>query len=436
MILLACEEIIVIRILKVRTLDKDSASYTSNTLYGYILDKGEGEITDHGFYLATTPNPTQDDFVKSLGSTGSTGEFKADLNNLSPNTTYYYVAYAEDQIDTREGKENSFTTLEFQKPEVTTKNITVFTDSSAVCGGLIGFNGGQEPSSVGFCWDTDTLPEITDNKIEVDVKSREYSDTITNLLDSTRYYVRAFAINSKGTGYGSTVSFRTKAAKKVPFVSTSDMSEFSENWAVVGGEVTFDGNATITERDIYWGLTSDPVNEGTKYQIDKETEFFSDTLRGLDANTEYYIQAYAINSEGPGYGNTISFTTNVSLSAPTVTTAEPDPAYITDVSATVGGEVTFDGNASVTDRGVYYGTTTDPVNDGTKFPIGTGVGGFYEILPGLTADTKYYIRAYATNSVDTDYGDTISFRTKVALSAPTVTTAEPDPVNFVIFLCI
>jgi len=84
---------------------------------------------------------------------------------------------------------------------------------------------------------------------------------------------------------------------------------------------------------------------------------------------------------------------------------------ITLTGATTGGNVTSDGGASVTARGVAYGTAQNPTSANSTTSNGTGTGVFTSTLSGLTSSTLYYVRAYATNSIGTAYGNQVSFTT-------------------------
>jgi uncharacterized protein (TIGR02145 family) len=95
--------------------------------------------------------------------------------------------------------------------------------------------------------------------------------------------------------------------------------------------------------------------------------------------------------------------------SPFVTTAKVTD--ITETTATTAGNVTFDGNADITARGVCWGTSQDPTQDDNVLASGEGTGVFTCILTGLTQGTTYYVRAYATNSAGTSYGDLVSFKT-------------------------
>lgn len=107
---------------------------------------------------------------------------------------------------------------------------------------------------------------------------------------------------------------------------------------------------------------------------------------------------------------------------PTLTTTVV--TQITTNSATSGGNITSDGGAEVTERGVCWGTTTGPTTAGSKTSDQAGTGSFTSSLTGLTPETKYYVRAYATNSVGTAYGNEVEFTTAPVIGA-TLTTVAP-----------
>ena len=100
---------------------------------------------------------------------------------------------------------------------------------------------------------------------------------------------------------------------------------------------------------------------------------------------------------------------------PIITTAAI--SAITQIAATSGGNVTSDGGATVAARGVCWSTATGPTTTlSTKTTDGTGTGIFTSSITGLTASTVYYIKAYATNSAGTAYGNELTFTTSIAPS--------------------
>ena len=99
-------------------------------------------------------------------------------------------------------------------------------------------------------------------------------------------------------------------------------------------------------------------------------------------------------------------------------------SQITGNSAVSGGSITTDGGASITTRGVVWSTTTTPtITLTTKTSDGTGTGQFSSTLDGLVPGTLYYVRAYATNSVGTTYGDEKTLTTTAPPAEPNVYVA-------------
>ncbi len=104
--------------------------------------------------------------------------------------------------------------------------------------------------------------------------------------------------------------------------------------------------------------------------------------------------------------------------APTVTTQAV--SSITSTTATGNGNVTSDGGATVTERGVCWSTSSTPTTDGSKATASGTTGAFTASITGLSPSTLYYVRAYAINSVGTSYGSQVTFTT----SAQKITFGE------------
>jgi uncharacterized protein (TIGR02145 family) len=84
---------------------------------------------------------------------------------------------------------------------------------------------------------------------------------------------------------------------------------------------------------------------------------------------------------------------------------------ISSSSALSGGNITNDGGTPVTQRGVVWGTSPNPTTANNSTTNGSGTGSFTSTLTSLTAITTYYVRAYATNSAGTAYGNELTFTT-------------------------
>lgn len=96
-------------------------------------------------------------------------------------------------------------------------------------------------------------------------------------------------------------------------------------------------------------------------------------------------------------------------SIPTLTTS--GVTDVTTVSAICGGEITSDGGATVTERGICWGTSENPTIADSHATSGNGIGSFTVEMTELTPNTTFYVRSYATNSVGIGYGEQKSFTT-------------------------
>jgi len=122
-----------------------------------------------------------------------------------------------------------------------------------------------------------------------------------------------------------------------------------------------------------------------------------------------YANGYHDNTKFDNPTTSTTYTFNMTPLIPTVTTSPV--TNITQTTATSGGNVIADGGATVTARGVCWNTSSNPTTANSHTTDGSGTGTFVSNLTGLTLNTLYYVRAYATNSVGTAYGNEVSFTT-------------------------
>ena len=298
-------------------------------------------------------------------------------------------------------------------PTVTTTAATQVTETTAVTGGNVTSDGNASVTERGVVYSLSAKPSISDLSSTI-VRSGSgtgaFTCNLSNLQAGTTYYVRAYAVIDKGTAYGDEVSFTTALPISLASVTTSSVTNITETTAKAGGTVIADGNATVTERGVCISTISNPTIANSKVTAGSGIGSFTCNLTGLQANTTYYVRAYAINSKGTSYGTEVSFTTNKSVVLPTVTTSTV--TQITQTTAVAGGNVTSDGNGTITERGVCVATVSNPTTSNAKVTAGSGTGSYACNLTGLQENTTYYVRAYAVNSKGTAYGEEISFTTK------------------------
>jgi hypothetical protein len=286
-------------------------------------------------------------------------------------------------------------------PSVTTNTPASITGTSATAGGYVSSDGGSAVTERGVCYSRHENPAVSDSAVISGGGTGSFECAITGLDGFTRYYVRAYARNSAGTGYGNQVGFTTTG---VPAVTTTAISNTTQTTAMSGGNVTSQGSSPVTARGICWSSSPSPVISDEHTTDGAGTGNFTSIMTGLSPNTPYYVRAYATNASGTGYGNQVSFTIVMVIKPPTVTTSPV--GNITETSATCGGNVTVQGSSPVTVRGVCWNTTGNPTLTDclNKTQDGSGTGAFTSNITGLTVGTVYYATAYATNESGTAYG--------------------------------
>ncbi|MCK4746168.1 MAG: hypothetical protein KAT15_03995, partial [Bacteroidales bacterium] len=183
-------------------------------------------------------------------------------------------------------------------------------------------------------------------------------------------------------------------------VETGQAVEITDTSWLAKGVVLDVGSQGISEHGFCYSTLSNPTvlsNDGmVKLGETNSTGEFTGTIATLDPGATYYLRAFLTNRDSTTYGKDYVFTTKELQDTPVVTTTAA--ASVTETSAVVGGTVTSDGGSDVTDRGIYYGTSTDPKTTGTKIQVGSGLGTFTTTLTGLAESTTYYCVAYAINS--------------------------------------
>jgi uncharacterized protein (TIGR02145 family) len=304
-------------------------------------------------------------------------------------------------------------------PTLTTSAVTNITINSFTSGGIITKDGGAAVTSRGICWSTSTNPTISDSHTSDGQSIGSFASNVTDLTPNTLYHVRAYATNKAGTAYGADVTFTTTPIV-VPTLTTTDVTGITLTTAASGGNITADGGGAITARGVCWATTANPIIGATNTTTDGTgTGVFTSAITGLLPGTGYHVRAYATNSAGTAYGADVPFTTTA-VAVPTVTTTAITGLTLT--SAISGGNVSADGGAAVTARGVCWAITANPVIGATNTTSnGTGTGVFTSNLAGLLPGTAYHVRAYATNSAGTAYGADVPFTT-TAVGLPTLTT--------------
>lgn len=278
----------------------------SATVVGFVIAQGNG-FTEKGVCYNTSATPTIANHKVVYTGSESSATYNVVLSGLHYATTYYVRAYAtESDGTTIYGDEFTLTTKPVV-PTLTTADITSITGNSAMGGGEVTVSGGATVTARGVCFSTAQNPTTDDSFTSDGDSLGAFVSTLDNLKGNTKYYARAYAKNSAGTGYGPEVSFTTLV--DLPQVTTATVTDVTKTSAVSGGKVTYDGGGTVTERGLVWSMNADPTVNDNKIMDSGSDSAFISNLTGLNKNTTYHVRAYAINSAGTAYGDDMSFTT-------------------------------------------------------------------------------------------------------------------------------
>jgi uncharacterized protein (TIGR02145 family) len=415
----------------------NSSNVTPNTAIsgGNVISDGGSPVTARGIVWSTFPNPTVS--LSTITDNGSgLGLFSSSISGLILNTTYYVRAYATNNVGTGYGNEISFTTK---------------SDSTSVMG---------IP-----CSGTPTVKDIdgnTYNTVQIgtqcwtkeNLKVTKYRDGSVIPLDTSG--------NVYGNGTGKTWSARTTGARTVYGHDSANIAAYGYlyNWYAVANIKGLCPSGWLVPSDTEWtnltNLLGGEAVAGGKMKTSGTTNWNSPNTgatnesgfsalpggsRAVDSFFHIRIDAFFWSATEDrtntawfrylnlGHSIVFRFISTLNKSAGFSVRCLKDSintnpiqkpilitntlTAITQTGVTTGGNITSDGGSAITARGVVWSTSPTPnISLSTKTTDGTGIGSFTSSITNLTPNANYYVRAYATNSAGTGYGNEISFTTK------------------------
>ena len=389
---------------------KDLNIENGTTIFnGKVTYVGDPAYTERGFVYGTVPNPTVDDTKKVVSGTGE-GAFSANITGLEEGNTYYVRAYAQNVKGVSYGKDvivNCVATM----PEVSTNEVTNISikNGTATFVGDVKSYGDLSCAERGFVYALTNNPTIDDTKLIVSgAELGVFRKNVSGLEEGKTYYVRAYVTNKKGTVYGNEVSCNLTA--NMPEVKTLAVTnkEIANGTATFNGTVVSLGDLGYTEKGFAYGIAHNPTIDNKKVTSSGEgTGDFFATASELEEGKTYYIRAYVTNSKGTVYGEEVEM--DYTAGMPEVKTLEVTNKNIGAGTATFKGSILSLGDLGYTERGFVYATVHNPtIGDSKLTASGSGTGEFSANAIQLVEGNTYYIRAYATNSKGTVYGEEVS----------------------------
>ena len=405
----------------IETLPATNIRANSAVLNGKITQDMIPPITEYGFVYSKKAAPSIDNGATKMVISSPLvvgAEYNALISNLDTEAWYYARAFATNGIDVVYGEQISFLTIE-GLPVVVTSGCTQITSSSAKVQCKVTDDAGSEVTARGVCYGLSPLPDIGGLHTADGAGVGAWESELSDLSPNATYYVRAYATNKYGTGYGDQKEFTTNEG--LATVRTGQVSSVTSNSASCSAEVISDGDRQVTERGICWGKSPYPTKLNNYASSGTGVGSYVCSMTNLNPGTNYYVRAYAINSAGTVYGEDVQFVT--SSVAPTVTTQAAN--NITSSSANVTGTISSTGGSTITEVGFIYQAEGDYSTKSVKAQI-SGSSFSYQ-LTNLSPGTKYYVKAYAQNANGQGEGTVVTFTT--SSGQPQVSTVSSSNVS-------
>ena len=385
------------------------------TLSGSINRSEATVVQEYGILLSELKSMAE---YNELKATDGNNSFSLQVQNLQPGKTYYYCAYAYSGYSHARGEVKEFTTTESNAPVFGEPTATSVGEESANLSCRILDEGGSELSLSGFCYKERSAggePTVNDHVVNVAPSGGALTAALSGLNPDTEYNIRAYAVNGSGIGYSKTLTLTTKAStKRLATVGATTVNNITTGTATVEAAITDEGGCALLSKGFCWSSESaTPTVSNTKLEVTTEGLTLTAELTGLQQQTTYYVRAYAENEKGIAYGEVQQFTTQKEIVLPTlsaVTVGEVTPGGFT-----VSASVTDAGGGTVSERGFCYvvGQGTPTIADNKLTATGED-SAFQATATGLSPQTVYIIRAYATNEKGTAYSDPMVVTTKKA----------------------
>jgi len=390
-----------------------AATLTATTAQGSatVTLTGGAAVTARGLCWNTTGTPTTTDNHTTFAS-GGVGSFDGALTGLTEGPTYYVRAYATNSVGTSYGGVQTFKIC----PTVTVTHRSA--SGSPVDNKIITYNSVNTAiSGSSLCW-------ITKN-LGADLQAASASDLIEDPVGWYWQFNRSQGYQYISGGTRTPVAWQPSINENSDWLSANDpcLLELGSGWRLPT-------NTEWTTADAapqFWGTAADAYNSVLKLHM----AGYISTAGGLAgrgttgyywsstqsaATTGYYLYLAAGNSSMGGVDKAQAQSVrclrdNLPLTVPilNVISGLNDAMTTSTIQATT--LISFDGGTGITARGFCWNTTGNPtLSDNKMTDSGTGTGSFTGTLPGLTANTLYYVRAYATNTTGTGYSIQSTFK--------------------------
>lgn len=350
-------------------------------LEGTLTSGGGGSVTQHGHCWGTMTEPTlEDGTITSLGNISEGQTFTSIFDGtLERDVTYYYRAYATNEVGTAYGLVNSLSYLpvSLSNPTITVNGTSIYGRSN-----LSGYNATQPVLQHGFCLSLNPTPDINNPNDTVIALGELTSNSpifgqFHNIARGYTYYLVSYAINLSGLTYSQAVPV-TINIEEPEVYATETPSALDYYSATLQGEIYTLGSEAVLDYGHCWGTSQTPTIEGdhSSYGAAEREVSFTSELTGLLINTTYYFRSYVRTARAVYYSTTYEFST---LNDASVVVSDGLTMYITSNSTPRAYEWTGRAPDLTVSSGVTYATSNKP--SGTKAAFSFNGSSAYMLSP-------------------------------------------------------
>ncbi|MFY0673990.1 MAG: hypothetical protein JXQ87_11320 [Bacteroidia bacterium] len=357
-----------------------------------------------------------------------TTPFNIQITGLDAATTYLVKSLAK---NTNGKIFRSFESLEFTTPDYSLPAIKTIDDennfiaygTSARLTGEIVSKGGLEITEYGYTFSDQTNLPTTENGVVLGSTTENsllFDYALRPLVPNTTYYVRTFAINDKGTSYGLAYEFNSGALRELPELSLETVRALDFERIELKAEVLFEGSSSINEHGFVWSANEPlPTLENYFVKLGSEVGDFAAVAENLNPETFYSFRAFAVNDSGITYTDVLKTKTLVNKALPGVRDLEVN--LKNGVELNIEANFFRIGDENILKHGFEISKSDDFTNQGETISLGALTeakiqNGQFTGEPG----TEYFVRAFAMNTKDTVYSETVSKTTNQDSRLPSV----------------
>ncbi|MFY0673989.1 MAG: fibronectin type III domain-containing protein [Bacteroidia bacterium] len=357
-----------------------------------------------------------------------TTPFDIQITGLDAATTYLVKSLAKNTNGKifRSFESLEFTTPDYSLPAVKTiddeNNFIAYGTSARLTGEIVS-NGGLAITEYGYTYSDQTNLPTTENRVVMGSTTENsllFDYSLRPLVPNTTYYVRTFAINDKGTSYGLAYEFNSGAMRELPELSLETVRALDFEKIELKAEVLFEGSSSISEHGFVWSA-NEPIPTLDNYfvKLGSEVGDFAAVAENLNPETFYSFRAFAVNDSGITYTDVLKTKTLVNKGLPGVRDLEVN--LKNGVELNIEANFFRIGDENILKHGFEISKSDDFTNKEETINLGALSdakiqNGQFTGEPG----TEYFVRAFAMNTKDTVYSETVSKTTNQDSRLPSV----------------